>query len=177
MADHQISAGVKMSYDSNPQTLDLAGRGTQMVVLWDTGPEKPKQPKRPDTPQGKVGDPTFELAKVEFADELEQYQTALAAFRRSKKEYEDWHKKWGGPYEMFNVWSVDAADHLDRDPKRYHISSSTRGHSGKPNRGLPEGLSSGPGHAENLRRIAAGEDDLNKIRQSDPVFGKVELRQ
>lgn len=163
-----------MAKDANEHMVE--DRGAQMVNLWDTGPRKPTQPERPATPSGKTGDPVFELAKVEFQDELEQYGKKLADYRKARAEYEKWQETWGGPYEMFNVWSVDADDHLARDPPRYFISSSTRGHAGKANRGLPEGLSPGPGHRRNLERIEAGESDLVRMKQSDPVFGKQELR-
>lgn len=163
-----------MASDANQHMIE--DRGTQMVVLWDIGPAKPTQPKRPDAPSGKNGDPSYELAKVEFEDTLAEYKTTLEQYRLNVKAYQAWHKKWGGPYEMYNVWSVDADDHLARDPKRYFISSRTRGHAGKPNHGLPEGLSPGKGHYENLKRIEQGESDMAAMRQSDPVFGKVELR-
>ena len=163
-----------MAIDANTHMIE--DRGTQMVVLWDIGPQKPAQPEKPNAPSGKVGEPAYELAKVEFDDTLQEYKAALEQYRRELKEFQAWHKRYGGPYEMFNVWSVDADDHLARDPKRYFVSASTRGHSGRPNRGLPEGLKPGPAHAENLRRIAQGESDMATIKQSDPVFGKVELR-
>jgi hypothetical protein len=163
-----------MAADANQHMIE--DRGTMMVVLWDVGPRKPVQPKRPDTPQGKDKDPSYEIAKAEFADTLEVYQAELKAFREAKKEYEAWNKQWGGPYEMFNYWSCDAQDALKNDPERYFISASTRGHGALPNRGLPEGLKPGRGHFDNLERIRAGDSDMAKIRQSDPVFGKQELR-
>lgn len=176
MADFRLSHGVKISSDDNPETFDVAGQSKQMVVMWDTGPRKPVQPKRPETPQGRNGDPTYELAKAEFAETLEEYQKDLGAFRQAKKDYEAWQKKYGGPYEMFNVWSCDASDMLDRDPKRYFISASTRGHANAPNRGLPDGMTPGHGQQENLRRAAEGQSDLIAARRADPVFGKQELR-
>lgn len=163
-----------MAIDANDHM--IADRGTQMVVLWDTGPQKPVQPKRPDAPQGKSGDPTYELAKVEFEDTLAEYKAALERYRNEVKAHQAWQKTYGGPYEMFNVWSCDADDYLARDPKRFFISSSTRGHSGRPNRGLPDDMKPGQWHQENLRRIAQGESDMAAIKQSDPVFGKQELR-
>jgi hypothetical protein len=174
MAEERISEFTKLS--SSGSGLDVDSRGLQMVVLWDIGPQKPVQPKRPDLPKGNPGDPAYELAKAEFSDALEVYTAALARFRQEKADHEDWHRRWGGPYEIHNYWSSDATDALARDSKRYFISSSTRGHAGLPNRGLPEGMSPGRGHHENMRRIAAGESDMAITRRADPVFGKQELR-
>lgn len=162
-----------MASDAN--THMIADRGTQMVVLWDLGPQKPVAPKRPTAPKGKDGDPEFDLAKVEFQEELEAYQVALKAHQKAKTEYAGWLENVGGPIEQ-TKWSVDAADALARDPKRYCISASTRGHSNLPNRGLPEGVKPGKGHLEEQRRIAAGESDLEQLKKRDPVFGEQELR-
>lgn len=162
-----------MASDAN--THMIQDRGTQMVVLWDLGPQKPTAPKRPAAPKGKEGDPEFDLAKIEFQDVLDEYQTALKAFGQAKKDYADWLKRVGGPIEL-TMWSCDAADSLARDPKRYCVSAATRGHEKLPNRGLPEGIKPGQGQIEQQRRIAAGDSDLEQLRRRDPVFGEQELR-
>jgi hypothetical protein len=175
MAEERISEFTKVS--SSGSGLDVDSRGLQMVVLWDIGPQKPVQPKRPEPPKGNVGEPAYELAVVEFRDVLDVYDKAIRAHRKAKADYEAWHAQWGGPYEFHNYWSSDATDALARDPKRYFVSASTRGYVGIANRGLPEGMSPGRGHHENMRRIAQGESDIATIRQTDPIFGKQELRE
>ena len=162
-----------MAIDANTHMIE--DRGTQMVVLWDLGPEKPVAPKRPAAPKGKEGEPEYDLAKVEFQEQLDDYQAALKAYSKAKADYADWLKRVGGPIEL-TMWSCDAADSLARDAKRYCISASTRGHSHLPNHGLPEGRKPGNGHVEQQRRIAAGEADMEQLRRRDPVFGQQELR-
>lgn len=162
-----------MAADANVHM--IVDRGTQMVVLWDLGPQKPVPPKRPNAPKGKEGDPEFDLAKIEFQEELDDYQAALKAYSTAKIDYAKWLKDVGGPIER-TMWSCDADDALARDPKRYCISASTRGHANAPNRGLPEGQKPGKGHIEQQKRIEAGEADMVQLRKSDPVFGAQELR-
>jgi hypothetical protein len=146
------------------------------VYLWDLGPSKPVAPKRPDTPAGKKGEPEYDLAMIEFRGVLEKYDEDLRAYGRDKINFAEWQKKQGGPIEM-RFWSVDAADALERDPKRYCVSARTRGYGNRPNQGLPEGMKPGKGHFENQARIAAGESDLEAARRSDPVFGQQEVRE
>jgi hypothetical protein len=164
----------------------------QQVILWDIGPSKPVAPKRPNVPKGKEGDPEFDLAKVEFAEALEDYQEALKAWKKAKTEYADWHKQNGGPIELV-FWSCDAADALARDAAnapavvgddgeetkhlRYFISARTRGYGNLPNRGLPQGKRPGHGQSELERRMREGDADLMAARRADPVFGNQETRQ
>lgn len=166
-----------MAIDANTHLID--DQRLQMVVLWDLGPPKPEAPKRPKfvaPASTKEGDPEYDLAKIEFREIMEQYDADLRAYGRAKTEFADWNKRYGGPYEIFNMFSCDAEDALARDPKRYCISARTRGHERRPNQGLPEGLKPGRGHFENLKRIEAGESDLAAARRADPVFGQQELR-
>ena len=148
---------------------------TMMVVLWDLGPSKPEAPKRPVAPKGNAGDPEFDLALIEFKQEIEDYEAALKAYRQAKIDFAKFQERYGGPYEI-TQWSVDAADTLARDPNRYCISSRTRGYERAKNGGLPAGLKPGHGHAENLRRQQEGYADLEEARRRDPVFGTQEVR-
>lgn len=141
------------------------------VVLWDIGPAKPVAPKRPDLPKGKPGEAEYDLAMIEFKEELENYETALKAYGRAKVEYAQWIEKENGAIERM-FYSCDAQDALARDAKRYFISSSTRGHEKLKNHGLPNGVTPGKGHAENMRRQREGEDEFMRARAADPVFGQ-----
>lgn len=145
------------------------------VMLWDIGPTKPVAPKRPVAPKGKEGDPEHDLAVIEFKQELEDYDAELKAFKSAKAEYADWQKRQGGAVEL-RMFSCDAYDALERSPKRYFISASTRGYEKLKNSGLPEGHQPGHGHEENIRRAQAGEAEFAAARASDPVFGNPELR-
>lgn len=149
---------------------------SMIVVLWDLGPSKPVPPERPTPPKGEIGDPLHDLAVIEFKQELEDYEAALKTFRQAKTEFADFQKRYGGPIEI-ERYSCDAQDALDRDSKRYVISSRTRGHEKLKNRGLPIGVKPGHGQDENMRRRAEGEADLEQLRRADPVFGTQEARQ
>lgn len=145
------------------------------VFLWDIGPLKPSPPKRPDMPKGKPGEPEFDLGMVEFKETLEEYEAALKAYGKAKTEYAKWQKDQGGAIEL-RFFSCDAHDALERDPERYFISASTRGHSGLKNHGLPGGYKPGRGHEANLERARQGEAEYAQARAADPVFGNPELR-
>jgi hypothetical protein len=173
--------------DLPPNSADI-----QQVILWDIGPTKPVAPKRPTVPkvfkESKEGDPDYDLAKIDFAEQLEDYQEALKAWKKAKADFADWHKQNGGPIEI-PFWSCDAADALARDAAaapidedgnkqlRYFISSRTRGYSALPNRGLPAGRKPGHGQGELERRMREGDADLAAARRADPVFGTQETRQ
>jgi len=164
----------------------------QQVYLWDIGPEKPIQPKRPEGPKGKEGEPAFELAMVEFREQIELYAISIKDYAQRTREYERFQRDHGGPIEL-QRWSVDAQDALANDEAtvtgknpatrercpvtqkkpRYYISSRTRGHAKLPNFGLPEGMKPGRGHAENLRREEEANEEFQKVLKSDPVFGEV----
>src|SRR5262249_46602132 len=134
------------------------------VWLWDLGPEKPVAPKRPNVPKGKEGDPEYDLAVLEFKEQLEAYEDALKRYRNAKVEFADFQRIMGGPVEVL-MWSCDAADALRNDARQiYHeqdnptgtqkrprwvISARTRGYDKLPNRGLPEGMKPGHGHQAN----------------------------
>jgi hypothetical protein len=189
MSDVQIFEGVHMRTSGNtdmpPNSFDI-----QQVILWDVGPPKPLAPKRPVVPkvmkESKEGDPEYDLAKIEMADLLEEYAEALKRWKQAKIDYADWHGRNDGPVEI-PFWSCDAADALARDAAavkegrqlelRYYLSSRTRGHANRPNRGLPEGKRPGKGQAELERREREGDADLVAARAADPIFGKQEIRQ
>lgn len=191
MSEVQLYDGVHMRTTGNtdlpPNSADI-----QQVILWDVGPSKPVAPARPDVPKGKEGDPEYDLAKIEFAEALEDYQDALKVWKKQKTEYAEWHKQNDGPVEIV-MWSCDAFDALARDAAnapvtrnkageetrqlRYFISARTRGHSGLPNRGLPQGKRPGKGQAELERRMREGDSELMAARAADPVFGRQETRQ
>jgi hypothetical protein len=188
LSDTQIYPGVHMrttgEVDLPPNSAEL-----QQVWLWDIGPSKPVTPKRPEIPKGREGDPEYDLAKIEFAEALEDYQAELKAWKKLKADYAEWHKTNGGPVEIV-FWSCDAADALARDGAnapidvktgekqlRYFISARTRGSSHLPNKGLPPGKKPGHGQAELERRMIEGDADLMAARRADPVFGKQETRQ
>ena len=145
------------------------------VVLWDIGPLKPVAPKRPELPKGKEGEPEHDLAVLEFKEQLEDYGEALKAFKQAKIEHAKWQKDQGGAIEL-RMFSCDAHDALERDPARYHISASTRGHEKLKNHGLPAGYKPGKGQEENLLRAQQGEAEFAAARARDPVFGNPELR-
>lgn len=145
------------------------------VVLWDIGPTKPEAPKKPALPKGKEGEPEFDLAMIDFKEALEEYADGLKAYGRAKIEYAKWQKDQGGAIEL-KMFSCDAHDALARDPKRYHISASTRGHEKLKNHGLPDGHKPGKGQAENIRRAEEGQAEFAAARARDPIFGNPELR-
>lgn len=174
MADYQLNDAVTLRGGAQFEALANA-RQVSKVVLWDLGPGKPVMPKRPDVPEGKPGEPKYDLAMIEFKEVADDYARALAAFRQAKIDFEDWQKRYGGPYEI-EQWSCDAQDTLQRAPGRYVISHKTRGHGHLKNHGLPPGVKPGHGQAEQERRAAEGDADLNAARRADPVFGNQEVR-
>ena len=164
------------------------------VVLWDTGPRRPgAPPAKPAMPAGEKGTPEYDLATLEFQDELEQYAEALKAHRAAKKEWDEFQRRWGGPYEIFNVWWVDARDMLSNgkcrkctncaqgqacESPRYMLSASSGSqYKHLKNRGLPEGMKPGRGQEEQLQRIKEGRDNFLREVRNDPVFGEQEMRQ
>jgi hypothetical protein len=149
--------------------------------LWDCGPEKPQYPDRPVAPNGKEGDPKFDLAKIEFKEYLDAYEAALKKYRDDRRDFEEWQKTMGGPVERL-MWSVDALSALTYDAeavaekrqgkRRWFISGRNKGYESRPNYGLPEGMKPGHGHAANLEREAAGLADFERAKRADPVFGQ-----
>lgn len=174
MSDFEVSPFTKLSGGSDFQA--MANQASMYVILWDIGPLKPVAPVKPTAPKGKEGEPEYDVALVEFREELEVYTAARKTYLVALKDYGDWQKNQGGAIER-QFYSCDAHDALARDPERYYISASTRGHEKLKNHGLPAGYKPGRGHAENVRRAMEGEEEFAKIRKADPVFGTPELRQ
>lgn len=154
---------------------NAADNASMTVWLWDTGPVKPEPPKRPKPPKGTEGEPEYDLAMVEFREAMDDYGGALKAYKLAKQEYADFEKRYGGPYEI-QQWSCDAQDTLARDPKRYCISSRTRGYEKLKNGGLPAGVKPGHGQAAQEERERQGLAEFEALRRSDPVFGNQEAR-
>ena len=83
------------------------------IVIWDLGPKKPgAPPPRPPVPKGEPNTPEYDLAQLDIQEVLEKYEADLLAYRALKKEYEEWHRRWGGPYEIYNVWHCDGYEML-----------------------------------------------------------------
>lgn len=174
---HQIGEGVRLRTDDDDSDFAALAQDREIarVWLWDLGPEKPNAPTRPQPPNGKEGDPKYDLAVIEFKDQLVDYEAALRGYKQALIDYEAWQTRFGGPY-AFSQHSVDARDTLERDPKRYCVMSRTRGHSHLKNQGLPDGVKPGRAHFENLERERAAGIDLENARRRDPVFGEAEVR-
>lgn len=165
-------------------------RAQQRVILWDLGPAEPKLPKRPKPPVRTAKpddpDPEYDLAAMEFKEELERYEAALRAYRAQRDEHEKFQRDNGGPIERV-FWSPDAYDALAADERavkenrqpsrRWYISSRTRGYSHLKNHGLPVGMKAGHGQAEQRRREQEGDAEMAAALQRDPVFGHQELRE
>lgn len=152
-----------------------ADNQTMMVWLWDLGPDKPVIPVKPAAPVTKEGTPAHDLAMIDFREAIADYEAGLKAYKAAKAELVDFEKRFGGPHEI-QQYSCDAQDTLARAPKRYCISSRTRGHEKLKNRGLPIGRTPGHGQAEQERREREGEAEFEAIRRADPVFGTQEAR-
>jgi len=175
MADVSISEHTKLT-GGGADFAALADQAASRVWLWDLGPKKPEMPKRPQMPAGKEGEPAFDLAMVDFREQILDYETAVKAYRADKTAFDAFAVRYGGPYEI-SMWSADASDALKNDAHRYCISARTRGYTSLKNGGLPVGMKPGKGHAENMRRMAEGDADLAAIKRRDPVFGDQEARQ
>jgi hypothetical protein len=151
------------------------------VVLWDVGPSRPIPPSRPKPPKGAEGDPEFDLAKLEFRDELEAYDEALRRYKKQREDFKDFETRWGGPHEI-SMWSADARDALTNDARavaerrqdapRYFMSSRTRGSENLANSGLPPKMSPGRGHEAEMERLRQSGVDLRTMQRRDPVFGE-----
>lgn len=165
-------------------TNNLEGDNHAMrVCLWDCGPPKPQAPMRPKPPKGEEGQPEYDLAMIEFREQMVDYEAALKRYRAAKDEFADFEKRYGGPFEIW-MWSIDATDALTNDKaavdggrqasRRWYISSRTPGWGHQKNGGLPNGMKPGHGQAENLRREQEGNAELAALKRADPVFGATE---
>lgn len=136
-----------------------------MVRVWDLGPSVPDTPDKPALPTGKEGSPEHDLALIDFKAAIANYETALKAFGQAKKDFAEWQKTYGGPYEK-EMYSVDAREALEIEPERYLVSDDRL-----PNHGLPKGRKPGKWHHEEKQR----QEELRRFtaqqRARDPVFG------
>lgn len=173
MSDFEVSPFTKLSGGSDFQA--MANQASMFVILWDIGPQKPSAPVKPPLPKGKEGEPEYDIAMIEFKEGLDAYAEARKAYLVALSEHSRWQKDQGGAIER-QFYSCDAFDALSRDPERYYISASTRGHERLKNHGLPAGYKPGRGHAENVRRAEEGEAEFAALKRADPVFGTPELR-
>jgi hypothetical protein len=171
MADLQLSEHTRLS--GGRDFAALTDQASMYVWLWDLGPLKPVVPVKPKAPLTKDGTPDHDLAMIDFRQAIADYEADLVVYKKANEEYIRFQRVNGGPIELMR-YSVDADDILMRDPKRYCISSRTRGHSALKNRGLPPGVRSGHGQAAQELRERQGEADLQVLRRSDPIFGQIE---
>jgi hypothetical protein len=167
----KVQTGEYSSYSNN--LIDELGKSK--VFLWDCGPEEPAPPDEPDPPP--LNDP---LALLRHKRAVKHYEAELAIYDRNEAEFQHWHKNVRGPVEIV-MWSCDARDALEHDARaladkrqtklRYYISSRTRGYEKTRNFGLPNGISPGAGHQDNLDRQLAGEKEFVEVLKKDPQFG------
>lgn len=145
--------------------VQVSDRHTLMVKVWDTGPVAPEPPEKPALPTGKEGSPEHDLALIEFKAGLANYETALIAFGKSKKDFAEWHKTYQGAYEI-EMFSVNAREALQIEPTRYFVSDDRL-----PNHGLPKGRKPGKWHADQLERQEEAQRSFARTMARDPVFG------
>jgi hypothetical protein len=174
-------AVVKTGEFSSYSTEMIDYHRSMQVWLWDAGPTEPDLPLPPEPPDGKAGEPRYDLAVIQFGRKLAAYKESLIRYERDLDEFNEWTRQNGGPIEQ-KFWSTDARDALINDRRaveqgrqrrrRWYLSSRTRGHSDLPNGGLPAGATPGHGHQANLERQIAGEKEFLAARKSDPVFSE-----
>lgn len=167
----KVQTGEYSSYSNN--LIDELGRSK--VFLWDCGPEEPLPPDEPDPPP-----PNDPLAMLRHKRAVKRYDEELAIYDRNEAEYQHWQKNVRGPVEII-MWSCDARDALEHDARavkderqkklRYYVSSRTRGFEKARNFGLPNGMTPGAGHQDNLDRQIAGEKEFVEVLKKDPQFG------
>jgi hypothetical protein len=167
----KVQTGEYSSYSNN--LIDELGKSK--VFLWDCGPEEPLPPDEPDPPP--VNDP---LALLRHKRAVKRYEEALLIYDRNEAEFQHWQKNVRGPVEIV-MWSCDARDALEHDGRavadkrqqklRYYLSSRTRGYEKLRNFGLPNGMTPGAGHQDNLDRQIAGEKEFIEVLKKDPQFG------
>lgn len=184
----EIVTGEFSKYRSNL----LDAQGDMKAWLWDCGPEEPGLPEPPSAPQGREGDPKYDLAKVQFRRALKAYEEQLLLYEQRAAEFKDWNIRMGGPMERL-FYSCDARDALFYDKRaveegrqthrRYYVSHRNSrnviamlqrfGHEAlKENGGLPAKLKPGRGHQEEIERQIAGEKEFVAALRADPQFGQ-----
>lgn len=129
--------------------------------VWDLGPSRPQPPEAPVAPvetdyKGKVAD--FAVAQIQFEDALIDYKTNLRSYASARDAYDKWRSECGGPVEI-EMWSVLAAEALQRDPQRY-------------SRKLPRGVKPGHAHEQNQNKAQLRLIEDAATAEKDPHFGK-----
>lgn len=143
----------------------LQDQQTMMVRLWDLGPSESEIPGKPELPTAKEGSPAYDLAMIDFRADLANYETALKAFSKAKKDFAEWQATYGGPYEV-EKYSVDAREAMQIEPDRYLVSDDRL-----PNHGLPKGRKPGHWHIAEVQRQEEMRRFTAQQRDRDPVFG------
>lgn len=128
------------------------------VLVWDLGPSDPKVPKRPELPNAKPDTPEAIMAESDFRAAMAIYEGERDAYARLKREFDAWHRQNGGPYQL-EMWSMDVADALVRDPDRYVLK-------------LPKGKKPGRRQHEIEAQRRQEQSDLDVMRERDPQFGR-----
>jgi hypothetical protein len=140
-------------------------KASGFVDLWDLGPEKPTAPAKPVFEcKAKEGTPDYDVARAEFKETLEKYEADLAAYRRSKREFDHWHQHVGGPKKV-EMWPVDARTVLERQANGQHSDLRYHKH-------LPKGMRPGKAQVEAEERAAAEAEARKQDMDRDPHFGK-----
>jgi hypothetical protein len=160
-----VSTTYKVDIDGRP-TFHDPDQGSMLVKMWDLGPLSPKAPQKPALPEGKEGTPAHDLAMIEFESALAKYKADLAAYGAQIKDFEQWHAKYQGPYEI-EMYSVDAREAMAIAPDRYMVSDDRL-----PNHGLPKGRKPGKFHEEDKERRADAARVRARELARDPVFGQ-----
>ncbi|MCK1445424.1 hypothetical protein IVB43_23855 [Bradyrhizobium sp. 48] len=163
-----MSTTYKVDMEGRPTFVD-SDKGSMMVRMWDLGPLKPEAPEKPKLPEGKEGTPAHDLAMIDFDGALATYRSDLKAYGAQLKDFEEWHKKYQGPYEI-EMFSIDAREAMAIAPDRYMVSDDRL-----DNHGLPKGRKPGKFHAEEKQRIAEASRARARELARDPVFGQQEI--
>jgi hypothetical protein len=173
----KVQTGEFSSYTNN--LIDELGKSK--VYIWDCGPEEPAPPEEPVPPVLPITDPKYHLENLRHKRAVKRFDDELAIYDRNEREFQYWQRNVRGPVELV-MWSCDARDALAHDRRavdegrqqklRYYISSRNKGYEKIKNLGLPNGLTPGAGHQENLMRQFAGEKEFIEVLKKDPQFGE-----
>jgi secreted Zn-dependent insulinase-like peptidase len=151
VTQHKVSAEGIVEQDTSAEINKL------LVKIWDLGPRAPETPVKPELPQGKEGSAQHDLAMIDFRAGLSQYETALKAYAQEKKDFDEWHRVYAGPYQI-EMYSANAREALQNDPERYAVE-------------LPKGRKPGKWHADEQQRQAEHRRTFAQMVARDPVFG------
>lgn len=130
---------------------------SMIVKIWDLGPKAPTIPVKPDLPTAKEGTPQYDLAMIDFRGELSQYETGLKAYAQEKKDFDEWHRVYAGPYQI-EMYSVNAREAIQIEPGRYVAE-------------LPKGRKPGKWHADQQQARVEAKRTFAQTIARDPIFG------